>query len=430
MIRCIFLINSHPLKYLWLRLLPISNPQRVRSSRTGGTTKLVLAKSCEYHETPVNVGECSSFRVCTPMRRFPPYPLRPHKASGRGRIRIHGRDYYLGLWTDQAACRAEYDRLAAAFSDRAADYGSAGLKMVEEIVFAFLNASETQRPKKEHAHFRRALLVVNRLYGSATAFGVSELAKVRQSLVTGSWLTLDERKARRAVGWCRNQVNAAVTRIRAVWRWAEEQGMVERGAYFHLKALRPLSRADRSVRQSEPRSGVEWENVQAVLPFLLATVASMLELQWWTGMRPSEVCSMVVGMIDGDLCIFDGKNAWRGRTESVILGPEAMRVIRPWLEAARRRGDDAPIFPPSRASAKCYSPDSYSRAVSRTFDSRPELVRFTPYQIRHGAKRRITRSHGLDAARAVLRQSSIQTTDRYDAERDVQTAREAMNQSG
>jgi site-specific recombinase XerC len=57
-------------------------------------------------------------------------------------------------------------------------------------------------------------------------------------------------------------------------------------------------------------------------------------------------------------------------------------------------------------------------------------VKLHPYQLRHGAKQRITRSSGLDAARAVLGQQSIGTTNLYASQQDVVMAAEVMAQLG
>lgn len=125
-----------------------------------------------------------------------------------------------------------------------------------------------------------------------------------------------------------------------------------------------------------------------------------------------------------------GKNSWRpGRErEGVVLGPEARKALAPWLAAA---GKDGWLFPTARPTrARHYTTASYGRAVGRAFEDNPKLAPWTPYQLRHSCKKRVTRAFGLDAARAVLRQASIQTTDRYAATRDMQTAKDVAKKTG
>ena len=49
-------------------------------------------------------------------------------------------------------------------------------------------------------------------------------------------------------------------------------------------------------------------------------------------------------------------------------------------------------------------------------------VRLQPYGGRHATKDRVTRAAGLDAARAVLGQSSLGTTNDYGSQLDLETA--------
>lgn len=392
----------------------------------------------------------------TRPRTFPAYPARPHKASGQARVKIQGRHVYLGRF-GTAASRAKYAALAANFAatDTApAPTGPNGHAHLTIEVFArFLADAKVKKSDKELWHYRRVASAVAAVVDElpAVAFDVAALERVRDALIAGSWLSTEARTHPKAGGWSRNHTNAAMRRVRTVWRWAEYKGLVRPGAWSHLRTLPALARTDRHVRQTKPREGVEWGDVAAVLPCLPAAVAAMAEVQWWTGMRPCEVCRMRAGDVEwsgagagripeesrknpGTVVYWlqAGKNLWRaGRegAEAVILGPEAQRVIRPWLDAARSKGGDAPIFPSVRAGC-CYTTGGYAQAVAGAFERNPGLLKWTPYQLRHGAKRRIKRAVGLDAARAVLRQSSISTADGYDRERDMVLATDAAKRTG
>lgn len=368
--------------------------------------------------------------------RFPPYPKKMHEGSGQGRVKINGQHVYLGPWSDQQRCRQRYAELAQQHA--AGDVRKASKRLsVAEVLIAFLQDARATMPAKEFWHFQRIAKVLTRLFKTTPAkdFDTNSLLLVRETLKKATWLTQDERKHHKAGEWSRSQINKATTRIRRIWAWAEQRKMIPPGSWGHLMTLKAIPSTDRSVRQTKPRRGIDWPTVQAALPYLPGAVAAMCEMQWWTGMRPTEVCRMKaedVEQVDGVWMFWlVSKNAWRpGRErEAVILGPEAMRVLLPWLNAARSKGPGAAIFP-SVKTRRAYTTDGYGQTFYKMFNANPNLERFTAYQLRHGAKRRIKRAIGLDAARAVLRQRSIQTTDNYDAERDMTLAIEAAKKTG
>lgn len=365
--------------------------------------------------------------------RFPAYPQKPHQASGQARVKIKGRHYYLGKHGSPES-RKKYAALASQFASHGIPPAPSKGSSIEELAAAFLCA-HSHLSTLDQYHFARVLKALTRRYGSASAsaFSAVDLGRLRDDLITGDWLTTEERKHPKAGGWARGQVNRAIARVKSVFRWGESKGYVEPGRWHHLGTLSPLGRKDR-VRQTKPREGVEWPTVQAVLSHLPGPVAAMVETQWWAGMRPAEVVSMTVEAIEdkGDVWFYwltNHKNDWReGRSrEAVVLGPEAIRVLRPWVEAARARGGAVFL---SWKTGKPYTTGGYGQALATAFDRHPELTRFTAYQCRHGAKRRITRELGLDAARAALRQSHIATTDRYDSGQDLDLAIRAARKTG
>jgi integrase len=78
----------------------------------------------------------------------------------------------------------------------------------------------------------------------------------------------------------------------------------------------------------------------------------MIKLQRLTGMRPGEVVIIRRCDIDmtGDVWIyepFDHKNRWRGHRKQIALGPEARRILTPYLD----RAPQAFLFNPREAEA-------------------------------------------------------------------------------
>lgn len=380
------------------------------------------------------------------MHHFPAYPRKPH-GSGQARIRIQGRDVYLGPWGSPASKR-EYARLAqlhAEQPDVPPPPRSGRLTVAGVLSLWLIEVVKLYKPKsREPDEYRHVARVLDRVAGHLPAadFDTRALSQVQAAMADGSWMNDEERAAwkvwKKPIGWCKNRVNRQITRIRTLWRWAEEAGHVPRGSWAHLCSLRPLSGASGRARDTEPREPVEWEAVKATLPHLPPVVAAMAELQWWTGMRPGEVCRLRAGDVDaaGETWTYtipadQHKTGHRdGAARLITLGPEAQRVLRPWLEAAKTLGPDAVVFRPSRQRhQKTYTRFSYRVAVARACEA-AKLPPWSPYQLRHAAKERITRELGLDAARVVLGQKSIGTTNLYAQRRDAKLAGEVARKTG
>ena len=82
----------------------------------------------------------------------------------------------------------------------------------------------------------------------------------------------------------------------------------------------------------------------------------------------------------------------------------------------------------ARYREACYTDWAYCQAVRRA--CRKAGVRLTPYQGRHATKQRIIRAAELDAARAVLGQTSLGSTNGYAHQLDLTQAAEVMARLG
>ena len=78
-------------------------------------------------------------------------------------------------------------------------------------------------------------------------------------------------------------------------------------------------------------------------------------------------------------------------------------------------------------TSQCYSSNTYAQAVTRA--CKKAGVSMRPYGLRHGRKMLLERELGSEAARVVLGQKSIQSTQHY-GKLDVQRAAEIMKQVG
>ncbi len=377
--------------------------------------------------------------------QFPP-KIQQHQTAaekaagkpGRARVRVRGKDIALGQW-GSAEANAAYRRLVAELSVDGGPAVVTGDVLTVAQLVARHQEAEHERSPKEQAQFAYACAPLVALYGPepATAIDAAALEAVRDAMASGLWMTELE-KAReqtrgRKVGWCRNVCNRRLTRIKTLWRWAERKKLVPAGAHANLKTVPGLGKGSRKVRHTADRAAADLETARKVARHAPPVVAAMLELQALVGMRSCEVRVMRSVDVDrsGDVWTYRptaDKSAWREHQapRTVPLGPECQRILGFWL---RPDEPEAYLFSPKggRSSRACYSDTGYAQAVRRA--AAAAGVRLQPYGTRHGAKRRITREHGADAARAVLGQKHISTTELYGGI-DVDHAKEVARKIG
>jgi integrase len=378
--------------------------------------------------------------------QWPP-PVRKH-SSGQAACRIRGKDYYLGKFGSPEA-RAAYARLLVEQANRpepppAAKAAGPAVVSVSAVVARWLRDDLPRFPagSREPVAYRYALSALVRLFGPLPAadFDAGCLGRLQSALASGDWLT-DQEKAKRPShqrsGMVARTANMHVGRVKSVWRWAERVGMVPRGSHAHLSSLPGLRANDARVRHSQAHRPATFEEVRQVVRQLSPVGRAMLLLQWWSGMRSGEVRVMRAGQVDtsGDVWLYrlgSHKNAWRGQTRVVALGPKCKALLAPWLEG--RQATDY-LFPPTRsrsdckrAERGCYSSETYARMVARAA-ARAGVEGFSPYSCRRSAAERITRIAGIEAARAVLGHKGVGMTAHY-AGVDLRHAAEVARRLG
>jgi hypothetical protein len=171
-----------------------------------------------------------------------------HKASGRARVRLNGRDTYCGPWGSPES-EETYRRLIAEWlHGRTVETPTANSKMslsIAELILAYYRHAESYyvkngEPTSELRMVRDAVRVLKDLYGSlhAESFGPLKLKTVREEMI---------RK-----GWCRRQINKQIDRIKRCFRWGVENELVSQAVFGALRAITGLRKGRTEARESKP----------------------------------------------------------------------------------------------------------------------------------------------------------------------------------
>lgn len=374
---------------------------------------------------------------------FPP-PVTRHK-SGQARVRWQSKDYYLGVYGSVDAARnyaALLTRLASGQdAAKPVPEATAPATVTVSSIVARWFAEEAPRyadDGREVAQFRLSVAPLIQLFGGLPAgeFDCNALERVQLAAAAGTWQTAKDRRWHDQrgypTGWSRRVVNRRIVRIRTIWRWAERKRLVPPGSFAHLCTLPGLSATDARVRHTTRKQPGEMSEVNRVVKHLPPVGVALLLTQWWTGMRSGEVRTMVACEVDtsGPVWLYRPrrhKMSHKGQDRTVVIGMRAQAVLRPWLEG--KSGEDR-LFPPhKRRKRSHYSRDGYAKLIREAAEA-AGLPGWTAYRTRHGAKQRFTRSHGLDVARSILGQRSIDTTNDYGVAIDLRTAMDAARRTG
>ena len=199
-----------------------------------------------------------------------------HRASGQARVRIAGRDIYLGLY-GSAESRERYARIIAERAvEPVSDSKSTSIAVADpdmtvgEVVLRFYLHAKTSygERNKETYGLRDALRPVNELYGNVRAreFGPKALKVVRQHMIEVQDL-------------CRNEINRRISRIRRAFKWAESEKSIPAGQCHALQTVTGLLKGRTDARESDSVRPVDPQTVEATLKFVAPPVAAIIQLQ-------------------------------------------------------------------------------------------------------------------------------------------------------
>lgn len=336
--------------------------------------------------------------------RIPSYSL--HKPTGQARVRINGKDHYLGLYGSVESRQLYGELIAKLASGVATDVAAVksimkiapGEFTVNELCLAFMRHAVTYyvkngRQTEEIPCIKSAVRQLVDLYSHETvnAFGPLALKAVRAKMV--------------GKGWSRKYVNKSVSRLRHIFRWGVENELVEPATLQKLEAVSPLLAGRTEAPDHPARRPVPQEQIDAVCTVLPQRHRDLIDLQLLTGARSGELLKLTTDMIDrgGSIWIArlaDHKTVHHGKERVLYFGPQAQLILSRYLSADPTQR----LFSVRR--------DTYSKAVAYALQ-KLKLPHWSPHWLRHTAASHFREEFGLESAQVLLGHSKADMTQLY-----------------
>lgn len=386
------------------------------------------------------------------------------KSQDRAYVYDGRRKVYLGKWGEPSTVQkyADYiDSFVNGFDTvmgvgvdrRVVTIADLVAKFVSDHERYYVNADGLQTGQL--ARIQTALEVPLRLFADLPVdeFGALKLQVVRSEMVKSNRFT-------------RTYLNTLINCIRHVFKYGVEQELVKPETLLSLKAVSPLKRGRTTAREGTPVLPVSADVVNATIAAMAPTLAAMVQLQRFTGMRPGEVCIMKAKDVETDgepwtYTLSHDKTDYRravGDLRSIPLGKRAQCVLSPFLE--HKEGDEY-LFSPfdaqqERAAEKRiarttpitaqtirrdnrpsserkrynprYTVDAYRRAIWYAC-KQAGVAQWSPNQLRHLYATEVRAKYGLEAAQIMLGHSTADVTQIY-AERDKEKAIQIAKEIG
>lgn len=386
-----------------------------------------------------------------------PHEIIPTEHKGQARVCYLGRWYYLGPWdaranAPSAEAMSHLARLRLVWRD---DPGAKGVH--EDAPLAVLWADWRESPEGRERYVETSGRVERYLFGSGDAPGPYRY------VLTSEFRGRDMCAVQLAMsdgGLSKRTIRAAMACLRALTEWAKlrQRIRVDHAAELSAVELPPKGIGKRAVR----RKGVAREAVKPALEFLSPPLRAVVELLWWTGARPSELLTLRGGDVrragkveamSGLVLDLDKLGVWAavkrehktddasgGYDRVIFFGPNARRIIEPFLDAA----DGVPLFRPAvgrewdlarkratrkpgnygtykkrkgdaakRKPSEVYRSHALTVATKRACDRVKDGVAWLPYDLRRACGVRVQSVYQGNGARVFLGHKVGGVTERY-----------------
>jgi len=297
-------------------------------------------------------------------------------------------------------------------------------------------AADTLRPDrngKENPEIRKIRRVCKFLapYNNwpVENFGPDEFRAVQMALIDYEYKSGKVKKK-----YTRRGVNDTIKYIRRIWEWGLGRQIVKIEQLQSLKEIRNLKIGQSSAVERPKRQRVTEEELQKVMASVSTVVGDMLQLIWYTGMRPYEVCEMrpIDILTDDSDCwlyipgrdktpVGDHKTAHFGRVKVIPLTEKAQQVLIPRIKVFDSM---AFIFSPKEAMLEFYKAKSARRKIPLSCGNRPGTNRKDHPLINPGEK--YDNNSFCQACKRGCERAGVDIFVPYDLRRTVATGTRAM----
>jgi len=396
-------------------------------------------------------------------------------SSGNAFVEIDKRRIYLGRFGSQESLDA-YKRVldehrinqeaAVVASHRAPGSSMTVVELVDIYRQHCANHYRKNGELTSEVHIvRAAMLHVLKLFTglSVYQFGPLCIEAIQESMMDA--------------GCSRTTINGYVIRIRRMFRWAVAKQYVPEPIYRAVATAPGLGKGRTRAKEAKKVRPVSLETVTATLRYLRPQVQAMVWAQWYSAMRPAEVCNlrpMDVSFDTGTGCYRYDPSTFKTEHHEdshriIAIGPQCYEILKPYLD----RAPDAYCFDPrevisdwqadkrrravkparrsraipgrKRPPSDRYTPNSYRKTIVRACRrmaidnliakgmTRAEAIEevkkgfesWAPNRLRHAAATRIRAKYGLEASQHCLGHTKSKMTLNY-AEKHFRDAASVM----
>ncbi|MEZ5944845.1 MAG: tyrosine-type recombinase/integrase [Planctomycetaceae bacterium] len=350
-------------------------------------------------------------------RRVPKYAF--HKGTGQARVRINGKDIWLGKYGTPESM----ERYAKAV----ADWQQTAVEQPEQVTFGQLAMLYKQHAKK---HYRKNGKVTTE-YGLvcyALKWMNQVARKVQLAEITPRHLKMAKENMIES-GMTRGTVNKFLQRIRRAVKWAVGEELCHASVLVGLQAVPDVKRGRTKAIDHEPVKPVPEAFIEAVEPHVPSGIWGVVQFQLHTGARPGEALILRACDIDmsGDVWIYrpeTHKTQHHGKERVICIGPVAQKLLQQFLTTDL----NAYLFAPTKGRNRHYRRDSYTNWIRRACE-RAEVPHWSPNRLRHNFATKARKTFGIEATRVTLGHSSAVTSEIY-AERDLEAAQSVVARIG
>jgi integrase len=336
-----------------------------------------------------------------------------HKPTGQARVRIKGKDFYLGKYGSPES-HERYDELIA---EHVIDAEPGSCKTLTAVLAAWWAECKRRYSKGKGKlggaqNWRPIIRILREQHGEERAedLGPVKLRKLLEAAAVEH-------------GWSLGYTRMQLSRVKQIFKWAAAGELVTVTAYQRLDVVEI-----RHGRKTKAIPPVDDALVEQTLPHLTSMIADMVRLQRFTGMRPGELVMMQPDEVDrsGEIWIYvpdHHKTEHHGKDRTIYLGPKAQAILAPWLLKCSTEY----VFPTRRSQH--YTSDSYRQVIHRACKLHG-LTKWSPNQVRKATATSVRKALDVESAASLLGHSSSVVTQDHYATHDKQRAIEAAKLLG